>query len=103
MVRGRSSVGGEVGSAASSMADDGCSSGRGYDEAETGKGGGHAVAGQVMRRMVGGVPGRVADQARDVYADEGEVVKIQAPCPNACARRVSCRFTTCGFSSLHVM
>ena len=56
---------------------------QGEDERD-GEGKRNTVAGQVMWRMVRRVTRRVSDKRGDIDAYQGEVVKVQAPCPYAC-------------------
>lgn len=55
------------------------------EEQRDGEREGNAVAGEVVRWVVRGVSRGVSEERGDVYADEGEVVKVEAPCPYACA------------------
>ena len=50
-----------------------------------GEGERNAVAGEIMRRVVRRVSRGVSEEGRDVDADQGEVMKVEAPCPYACA------------------
>jgi hypothetical protein len=54
----------------------------GEDERD-GEEGCDAVAGEVVWRVVRGGAGRVADEGGDVDFYEGEVVQVEAPCPDA--------------------
>ena len=53
-------------------------------EAEERRGGkGEAIGGDVVRRMVGGGAGRIADEGRHVDLEGVKNVKVEAPAPDA--------------------